>query len=126
MLVAAALLAGLSACADRGIPVQSPPTGAPSQEATEGASVEIAGAITALSSGSEEEFLLRVVGKGYLPITIDAGLGAPVRQAGVIVAVPDGFDTALTDDELFDALLEVTQESGESLIVVGYLDVATG
>ena len=126
MLVAAAVLAGVAGCADRGIPVQSPPTSAPSKEATEGASVEIVGSITPLSSGSEEEFLLRVVGKGYLPITVDAGLGAPVRQAGVIVAVPDGFDTALTGDELFDALLEVTQESGESLIVVGYLDVATG
>ena len=125
MMVTAVLLAGVAGCADRGIPAESPPTSSPSQDSTEGGSVEIAGSITALSSGSAEDYLLRVVGKGYLPITIDAELGAPVRQAGVILVVPSEFDTTLTGDALFDALQQLAQDSGESLRVTGFIDVTS-
>ena len=125
MLVAAALLTGVVGCADRSIPAEPPPTSEPSQEETEGASVEIAGSITALSSGSEEEFLLRVVGKGYLPITIAPELGVPVRQAGVVLAVPRDFDTTLTGDALYDALQQLAHDSGESLRVSGFTDITT-
>ncbi|MGV8886087.1 MAG: hypothetical protein ACOH1T_10950 [Microbacteriaceae bacterium] len=127
-LTAALLVVGLAACADRGRPADPPATTEPSSDATgepgASATVEVMGAIQALSSGSADGvYVLRMTGGGYLSIAVPDGESAPVRQAGVVIAVPADFDRSLSGEELYAALFALSESTGEPLTVVEFLEI---
>jgi len=88
-----------------------------------GGTATISGVITPLSSGGGDGFyLLRVTGKGHLPIHIDDALGMPALGQSIVVAVPDDFVSSSDDEEQFDALRELADSSGGALEVLEYTD----
>lgn len=121
-LVAATLLTGLTACADRGIAVQSPPTSEPSREASVApsltATVEIAGGLSELADSAEPAFVLNVPDQGYLPVQFAPGVEPDVRSSGAVIAVHEDFDTDLEGAALFTALEQLSMSLGEALTVV--------
>jgi hypothetical protein len=81
----------------------------------------ISGVVTKLSNGGGEGFfLLRVVGKGYLPIHIGDSLEMPGLGQSLIVSVPENFDSSDDNDEQFDRLRQLADDSGSSLEVVAF------
>jgi len=84
--------------------------------------VEVGGTVTALSSGTDDGFyLLRVIGEGYLPISVPASIPDAVLARGVVIAVPAGFTAPSDTAELFAALAKLAEQSGEPLSVVALL-----
>ena len=118
VLVAASLLAGLGACADRSIPNDPSPSVEPSEEAPVQGQVDVTGQFTALSAGDPRVLLLTGRDGTLLPVHFADGLELPTSTATVVVAVPDDFDAGDGDTELFAALALLTESTGEPLEVV--------
>ena len=118
VLVTAALITGLSACADRGIPSDPAPSIEPSQEAPVQGRVDVTGQFTALSAGDPRVLLLTGREGTLLPVHFADDLELPTSTATVAVAVPDDFDVGEDETALFAALALLTESTGEPLEAV--------
>lgn len=86
-----------------------------------GATVEIEGAITAITASSGgRSYVLDVSGEGLLALVLPDAR-PPFGARGVVVEVPEGVDLPAGDHGIYEALAEWVGESDTGLTVVAYL-----